>query len=147
MREILFRGKTLNHTCWAYGDYVHRRGEPLQECIALGFEKNGAIKLCDVYPNTVGQFTGLNDSKARKIFEGDIILITDRMNGIKWKAVVVFGNPNGEYSWGWELKPIGKFDGNKDILLWIEMEDTQIFCEIIGNIYDNPDLLEVSKNE
>ena len=53
-----------------------------------------------------------------------------------------FGNPNSFYSWGWQLRFLEDFPFNEDILLWIDMEETGAFCEVIGNIFDNPELLE-----
>ena len=86
---------------------------------------------------TDGQYTGLTDKNGKKIFEGDIVRLTDEHNEIEWTAVVVFGNPNGDYNWGWQLNAIEEFDGNKDILLWVDMGKSGAYCEIIGNIHDN----------
>lgn len=145
MREILFRGKTkANHIddgYWLYGDLVHL---VLNEGLVFMF--NALEILEEVDPETVGQFTGLTDENGKRIFEGDIVELTDKSFGYKWKAVVEFGNPNGNYTWGWQLKPIGKAKNvNTDILCWVEMEETGAFCEIIGNKWDNPELLEVKK--
>ena len=94
----------------------------------------------EVIPETVGQSTGLKDRNGKLIFEGDVVKLTD--NNAEWKAYVVFGNPYGEYNWGWNLMYIGeKPKVNTDILLWVEMEETGAYCEVIGNIYDNPKLL------
>ena len=143
MREILFRGKTSDgewvegfYSAEEYNPYIGKieyipRIQIIGKCVSLG-----------VIPETVGQFTGLTDKNGKKIFEGDIVRLTDEHNEIEWTAVVVFGNPNGEYNWGWQLKAIGEFDGNKDILLWVDMEESGAYCEIIGNIHDNPELLE-----
>ena len=55
----------------------------------------------------------------------------------------MFGNPNGEYNWGWQLVPITECDANKDILMWVETEMGYMYCEVIGNTFGNPELLEV----
>ena len=115
MREILFRGKKTISGEWVEGGYYEN--DTGKYVITPAF----VAHLAD--PETVGQYTGLTDKNGRKIFEGDIIRLTDKHNEIEWTAVVVFGNPNGEYNWGWQLKAIGEFDGNKDILLWVDMED------------------------
>ena len=65
---------------------------------------------------------------------------------MEWTAVVAFGNPNGDYNWGWQLNAIEEFDGNKDILLWVDMEKSGAYCEVIANIYDNPELLKGGNN-
>ena len=131
MREILFRGK---------GDKRYNDGE---WCFGVPIEcYDGDWQICtdcirsNVIPETVGQYTGLKDKNGNKIFEGDIVRLTDEHNEIEWTAVVVFGNPNGDYNWGWQLNAIEEFDGNKDILLWVDMEESGAYCEIIGNIHD-----------
>ena len=140
MREILFRGKRVDNGDWTYG-YLFVCWD---RCYILwGMSGDNPIKE-EVYPETVGEYTGLTDKNGKEICEGDIVKLYDTW-GV-WRAVVEFGNPNGNYSWGWQLKPIGKVDINTDILCWIEMEDAGAFCEVIGTIYDNPELLEV-KNE
>ena len=150
MREILFRGKRTDNGEWAKGYYIHR---PTAVCIGESnpsyiwvppVDPDDNTKIFEVFSETVGQFTRLTDRNNNMIFEGDIVRLTDEHNEIEWTAVVVFGNPNGEYNWGWQLKAIGEFDGNKDILLWVDMEDSGAYCEVIGNIYDNPELLEGS---
>ena len=58
------------------------------------------------------------------------------------------GNPYGEFNWGWNLMYIGeKTKVDTDILLWTEMEETGAYCEVIGNVYDNPELLQRSDEE
>ena len=140
MRDILFRGKRVDKNEWIEGmPCLDFRGsiDAIQ-----GF--NGRIY--DIIPETFGQYTGLTDKNGKRIFEGDIVELADKSFGYKWKAVVEFGNPNGNYTWEWQLKPIGKAKNvNTDILCWVEMEETGAFCEVIGNIHDNPELLEVKK--
>ena len=141
MREILFRGK---------GDKRYNDGE---WCFGVPIEcYDGDWQICTdcirstVITETVGQYTGLKDKNGNKIFEGDIVRLTDEHNEMEWTAVVVFGNPNGDYNWGWQLNAIEEFDGNKGILLWVDMEESGAYCEIIGNIYDNPELMEGADN-
>ena len=135
MREILFRGKRVDKDEWIEGmpcsDY--RGGIDAIQAF------NGGIY--DIIPETFGQYTGLTDKHGKKIFEGDIVELDDRNYDTKWCAAVEFGNPNGNYSWGWQLSPIGKVDINTDILCWVEMEESGAFCEVIGNIHDNPEFL------
>lgn len=143
MRKILFRGKRIDNGEWVYGFYANIPEHHIdklsgKDCIVS--INNGL--LMEVIPETVGEYTGLKDKNGKKIFEGDIVKLTDKSFDYKWKAVVEFGNPNGNYSWGWQLSPLGKVDINTDILCWVEMEETGAFCEIIGNIHDNPELLQ-----
>lgn len=100
---------------------------------------------CVVIPETVRRCTELKDKNGKWIFEGDIVKLTDINNGIEWRAYVVFGNPYGEYNWGWNLMYTGENPKvDTDILLWVEVEETGAYCEVIGNIHDD-DLLEVER--
>ena len=135
MREILFRGKRTDNGEWVYGDLIQN-----VDCLKIREQEKSIKKIAKSYevdPETVGQCTGLCDKNGKKIFEGDIVRLTDEHNEMEWTAVVAFGNPNGDYNWGWQLNAIEEFDGNKDILLWVDMEESGAYCEVIGNIYDN----------
>ena len=140
MREILFRGKLKAENGefqkgeWVYGDFV---------TLIDGKEKHPHIYgKGEVKAETIGQYTGLTDKNGTKIFEGDIVKCTDTQYDYEFIAVVLFGNPNGEYNWGFQLKRISGAGVNTDILLWVEMEETGALIEVIGNIHDNPELLK-----
>lgn len=144
MREMLFRGKRVRDGEWVEGFYVnvpeHYKYEMSGESYIVSIN-NGLFM--EVISETVGEYTGLTDKNGKRIFEGDIVRLYDTWG--EWRAVVEFGNPNGNYSWGWQLKPISRTDANTDILCWVEMEEAGAFCEVIGNIHDNPELLEVEE--
>ena len=99
----------------------------------------------EVDPSTICQCTGLKDKNGKLIWENDIVELYDRNTDYRWRAVLTFGNPNCEYTWGWQLKPIGECEANTDILCWIDMEESGAFCEVIGSAIDNPELLEVGE--
>ena len=141
MGEILFHGKRADSGEWVGAELLQTRYHSGH----IEYQIMPQTPVSSAYPvlsETVGQYTGLTDKNGVRIFEGDIVRLIDEHNEIEWTAVVVFGNPNSEYNWGWQLKAIGEFDGNKDILLWVDMEESGAYCEIIGNIHDNPELLE-----
>ena len=153
MREILFRAKRKDwrelpkEEWWVEGSYHHQTdyyGDPCDKHYIIdGTETDieGYGGHYEIDPETLCQYTGLNDKNGKRIWENDIVLLREEIQDYEWKATVKFGNPNCEYNWGWQLVPIGECDMNKDILLWIDMEIAS--CEVVGNIFDNPELLEV----
>lgn len=141
MREILFRGKRVDNGEWLYGFYHNETS--IESAASDRKITHHHIYTQDfdllVDPDTVGQYTGLKDKKGTKIFEGDIIKIrkdTDFYGKpITFKGVVFFN----EDECGFE---IGK-NGMKGYC--ISSLASYIFkssaTEIIGNFYDNPELL------
>ena len=151
MREILFRGKAVNRDNgyrrteykngdWVYGLLTRPYDERFEELPAEMTNTLG-ISGIEVDHESVGQYTGLTDKSGTKIFEGDIVKCTATNVDCAFTAVVLFGNPNGEYNWGFQLMRISGANANTDILLWVDMEETGAFIEVIGNIYDNLELI------
>jgi uncharacterized phage protein (TIGR01671 family) len=96
-------------------------------------------------PSTICQCTGLKDKNSNLIWENDIVKCVDENNDIEFTAIIEFGNPNGLYSWGYQLQHIKGDEPNLDILLWVDMEEAGATCKVIGNKFDNPELLEVQE--
>ena len=151
MREILFRGKCLYNGKWVKGFIVASRentypdGFDMITVDGINYDElDGCIPHFTSYavdPSTIGQYTGLTDKNGKKIFEGDIVKCTATNVDCAFTAVVLFGNSNGEYNWGFQLVRISGANANTDILLWVDREETGAFIEVIGNIYDNPELI------
>lgn len=120
MREIKFRGmSTAFFTAgeWVYG-YLYKN-------VA---DDKFVIDDSIVVEKTIGQYTGLTDWSGKQIYEGDVLSDETYTNV---KGVVRF--KNGRYETG---------IGNEQSLI----EDMQEYeLEIIGNIYENPELLEATK--
>lgn len=142
MREILFHGKRADNGEWIEGDLLQIKyyNKSIIECKIM--PQTPVSSAIPVLPETVGQYTGLTDKNGKRIFEGDIVKCTDTINDFEFNAVVEFGNPNGEYNWGYQLKFISGEESNFDILCWVDMEETGAYIEIIGNIHDDPELME-----
>ena len=146
MREILFRAKEINrdkgehrtkykHGDWVYG-LISRPYKDMFPTLPMEFRNENGIDGIEVDYKTVGQYTGLTDKNGKKIFEGDILqgTIVSRWNKSVIRCEVVY-NKDGfislekTRSHDWEHKV--KFA--KDV-------------EVIGNIYDSPELLKELQN-
>ena len=154
MREILFRAKAINRdpnreyrTNYKNGDWVYGLIERIYDerfpNIPSSMIDQYGVSNIDVDYKTISEYTGLTDKNGKKNFDGDIVKCYDKNVDESFCAIIMFGNPNGFYNYGWQLKPIGETDFNVDILCWVDMEDTGAYIEIIGNIFENPELLEV----
>lgn len=134
MREILFRGKRLNNGEWVEGFYNHlpcgRFGA--DEHMIQTVLENGKIgMLYDIDPSTVGQYTGMKDKNGERIFEGDVAKVLQ----CKDKDIAYVGFENGAFM----LYP--RTCNIYERTLW-EYWYNDWDVEIIGNIHDNPELLE-----
>ena len=139
MREILFKAKRFDNGEWVQGNLFieENRAEITRStCNGVGIEGVAVDK------DTICQYTGLTDKNGNKIWENDVVKCVDKNSESEFVAVVEFGNPNGFYSWGYQLRHIEGDKPNLDILLWIDMEECGAYCEVIGNTFDNADLLK-----
>lgn len=130
MSEIKFRGKGKSDLKWVYGcltDIIKTSEGTYYYIRPLEYSSERIER--GVIPETVGQFTGLNDRKGNPIYEGDIL---EDFDGEKWEMITVkYGN--------------GKFEA---MFLDESTEDLCGVCNrmtIVGNIYDNPELWEGGK--
>lgn len=133
MREVLFRGKRVDNGEWVYGlPYKAKYG-----CISSIVNDDEERFL--IFPETVGQFTGLTDRNGKNIFEGDIVKIRitqtedkQTYGDCKYKiGVIVY---NGDFA---------LFTCKNNFMNFINWAFND--CEVIGNIHDNPELLENKK--
>lgn len=86
----------------------------------------GATYKIDAEITDVMQFTGLHDKNGKECYHKDIVLRLDSLFIIEWHANLS----------GWFLKPIaGGWHG-------LDRGDMALMCEVIGNIYENPELLK-----
>lgn len=132
MREVEFRGKdstgVMNHD-WFYGSLDTSFNEDFPRIICK--DKWGNTMLITVDGETVCQYTGLKDKKGTKIFEGDIVKGTIVSQWAKEEIVCYVEYQNDSFVCIEDDKWKHKLMFAKNI-------------EVIGNIYDNPELLEVA---
>lgn len=122
MREIIFRGKRLTNGEWVYGSLIQCNGEA--SIWSEGLKDDVAVD-----PETVGQFVSVFDKNKRMVFEGDI-------------CAIYLWDGSQEYCEG--IFAVKWCEANAMFELVGRLEDLEFGlisnCEVIGNIYDNPDL-------
>lgn len=132
-REILFKAKRLDNGEWVEGNLITNERNENQKYIGYIFdERNGVIEdydLVEVIPDTICQYTGLEDKNGNKIWENDIAHI--RSSGLSGYGVIKYENGNlvlVDVKRKRTYSMYGEWKIRKD-----------------GNIFDNPDLLEVKQ--
>lgn len=128
MREILFRGKRDDNLAWIEG-YIYRITEN-QEMPFLMIKDYHGITY-PVYPDTVGQFTGLTDKNGTKIFEGDIVKLRLLAAKMEWKGVCEYRNGAFGLAWQYAGERYCTFAGT-----------CNAEYEVLGSIHDNPEMME-----
>ena len=143
MREILFRAKAINRDPyksyrtsykngdWVYGLITKEYDERFKKLPAEMTNTDGVSGI-DVDYKTIGQFTGLTDKNNKKIFEGDII-----QNVTEGKTAVV--------QWFSEHSAFMLWCKSENQVYWLYDNDF-LNIEVIGNIYNNPELLGGADN-
>lgn len=154
MRELLFRGKAINRdkgyhrTEYKNGDWVYglltRPYNERFENLPAEMTNTLGISGIEVDYESIGQFTGLTDKNGVKIFEGDIVkgvaYSVVKIGVIVWiDEISSFGVRYAQNLTAWE---------NSSILRCVSIGKTDEFtAEVIGNIYDNPELIGGRTNE
>ena len=148
-REILFRAKKVDDGEWVEGYVVQKYGTHFLYDVKNADTCRQNSYLVD--PNTICQYTGLTDKNGKKIWENDILKgffypychdgEYNYYAQIEWSeytkafVIVTVKNPKSSVR--------GISDGNTELMEGWEPDS----WEIIGNIYDNPELLEDKKDE
>lgn len=167
-REILFRGKRIcENKNWVEGCLLNLDTDSGHVFIVPFFHGASTLPICRlveyrsayVNPETVGQFTGVYDTELTKIYEGDIVRF------LRYVCTVVFEegcfglalNINDAFDWDYIDEEMKEYAGTNQItacfndhfislweILWNFNCDQNIcnVVEVIGNIHDNPELLE-----
>jgi uncharacterized phage protein (TIGR01671 family) len=122
MRPIKFRGKQIDTGEWVYGYYVVEDGDAF---IATdnGDEDSHILEFVKVIPETVGQYTGLDNRNGIEIYEGDVV---SDFRCMKFEVI---------------------FKDSAFCLKQLNCNYYEIIAKygtlfVIGNIHDNPELLE-----
>ena len=148
MCEILFRGKRKDNREWVEG-FLVKKIDPLlsiESWFILVQEYDTScidgkptlleslMTWYEVIPETISIFSGLYDKNGERIFKGSIVKYTPRVK-ISILYEVVWQESMSRFS----LKTIGS---GINLYEWLEKDKVNYCCEVIGNIYDNPELLK-----
>ena len=129
MREILFRGKRADDSEWVEGGYFQEPYTDKEFIVQWNSSGLGFKEFIEIQKDTICQYTGLADKNGNRIWENDIVRIENSMDE---------GIGNIEFYGGmWYV------DGEPSNSLYDIMEyDDTAEIEAIGNIFDNPELME-----
>lgn len=148
MREILFRGRSVDTDEWVYGsfcmDALEQVGHPIE---VNGFIRwydieNKKVLVCEVERETVGQYTGLCDKNGKKIFEGDVLSHYINWLGRRVNGVCEYDDKE-QAAWMCRFVDESENEATGFLADWVDNNG----CEIIGNIHDNPELLKGGAQE
>lgn len=139
MREILFRGKRIDNGEWVEGYLIHDEFCNTQ-IPYIGYLCGDSVDVAEVDPETVGQYTGLRDCtrtkeypNGKRIFEGDILQYINPRNGKSGRCGAI---ESAVWNCGCCYSVFG-FAANG----CVDIGDHEK-CIVVGNIYDNLELLE-----
>lgn len=161
MRVHLYRGKPVNKADYTlyeglyepnvfnegfvYGSLIVK-GKKHYICIGVAGSKlnclinNATVTLVEVIPETVGEYTNLTDCHDKMIFEGDIIKQINSYDKLEMIGLVRFSKSSQFVISHTYTKKENCYKRGMKKAFAIKTN-----CEIIGNIYDNPELLEVEE--
>ncbi len=132
MREILFKAKRLDNGKWMLG-LLSRRCDRFY--IEYDFDNETNAQYIRVDPETISQYIGIEDKYGNKIFENDIVKIQINNNTDNEEFICVV-----QYSHlAFDFRRINGHD-DKGCVVFARMVMTPDNYEIIGNIFNNPDI-------
>ena len=140
MREILFRAKRIDNGEWATGSYHHQTdyyGDPCDKHYIIdgtATDMEGYGEHYEIDPKTLCQYTGKTDETGKKIYDKDIvgfIDLTSTESGYSEHSCV------GEVVWGKE-ECCFHVTNRLSAESWEVLDE----CKVVGNVFDNPELLE-----
>jgi uncharacterized phage protein (TIGR01671 family) len=145
MRVIKFRAKGIGDKKWHYGSYVYTNdnvNNPFNSHITdkhhiieyhQGDFNMGGWEQIEIDPLTIGQFTGLKDKNDNDIYEGDVLAFNNSY--VDFNDVLEVRYVRGVFAFLW--------NGNLDDECPVNAP-TNEWANVIGNIYDNPELLNTN---
>lgn len=138
MREILFKAKRIDNGEWVEGYYQKRYClSDSEESLIFHADSYKMWEYAEIAPETLCQFTGLCDKNGKKIWENDILMAhldESYPEDATYETVE------------WGVAGFVTREANSTDRQYLNEFDTKHF-EVVGNIFDNPDLLQEELNE
>lgn len=149
--RFLFRGKRKDNGEWVYGGIYYQKSDEVKDkaVYIIGGSLNDVGCAYEVIPETIGQCTGLKDKNGKLIFEGGILkgfsypFLSD--GEYNYYAVVVWLENSPAFGIYTIKNPKSKVRGISSGNTEYMSEWDSNNWEVIGNVYDNPELLEVER--
>ena len=153
-RETKFKGKRIDNGEWVYGNLIY--SEDAEEtdgfftliipqkdsnCFTDGIGDLGFECWHKVIPETVGQYTGLKDRNGKEIYEGYVVKI--KYFRSEYLGKVIYNKKTCGFEI-WYNSIVGAYGEKATHKINFA---TDIEIEVIGNIHDNPELLEVANGQ
>jgi uncharacterized phage protein (TIGR01671 family) len=131
MREILFKAKRIDNGEWVDGNYVKKYDPSGKRHLILYVDNYVRWRCMEIDSKTLCQFTGICDKNGKRVWESDVVWLVyngeEHIYQIVWdNSELDFKATNGEENYG----------SNFEYLLCCDE------IEVIGNIFDNPELLQ-----
>ena len=131
MREILFKAKRIDNGEWVVGDLSHHKtgrvfAKPLN---------GSAISTCEVDKDTICQCTGLKDKNGKLIWENDIVEVGEHQDSVNGLYKVIYCEINFCYALERSV------DFHYNFFTFSALNGFETSSEVIGNIFDNPELM------
>lgn len=159
MREILFKAKRIDNEEWVEG-YYQKRCDFLVggEHIIFHADSHKAWEYAGIDPKTLCQFTGLCDKNGKRIWENDILMCHENSEDLVKVAFGEFGVRNIEtgsivdkaIGWHYEVIPTDTISRCEPFCYSMPLTKDYIDrceMEVVGNIFDNPELLQEESDE
>ena len=137
MREILFKAKRIDNGEWVEGNYVKKYDLLGKRHLILYVDNYVRWSFVEIDPETLCQFTGLCDKNGNKIWENDILMahLDESYPEDAAYETVEWGFA------GWVGHETGSTDRE-----YLDEFDSEYF-EVVGNVFDNPELLQEESDE
>lgn len=137
MREILFKAKRIDNGEWVEGSYLNCKGSTTYKHNIRTFDDEWGVEWVEVDETTICQYTGLTDKNGNKIWENDIVVYDNspyNVYCVPHTGQIV--HRNGCLCYKFLLF------GSVTYKSFLSDDFFGIKCKVLGNIFDNPELLE-----